>query len=203
MTKNVNLLRTYKTDVRQMVTDNLMRQIHVAEDAAHTARVLSCVGSETPIGSATSTTQNIAMGAALSRQTLKTAQSFLTNRKYPFSTALVNQRTANEILGWPHDEIGGPLAQEILTKGLKNSLDSFGLFGISWVATIKNELVADGEMFQYTTNDRLGHSVMLEDITVTIKKEYDMLRMRAQEQVGTSFGVTNGLQRVYFTGDWS
>lgn len=198
-TKNVNQLRTYKTDLRQIVSDNMLRDIHTEEDTSFMVTIDRLAGSVVLLSALTSTeTQNVDLQGAVSRVNLKRAQSFLTDRQLPAGVFLVNQRTANEFLGWHRDEVGGDMAQDLLKKGLK-SLDRFEMFGIPYISTIKNDLVLNGYMYQFTTKEFLGNALMLEDITVTIKKEYDIIRMRAQEQVGLTIGNTRGIQKLRFS----
>jgi hypothetical protein len=202
-TKNVNHLRTYKTDIRQIVNDNMLRDIHTAEDTAFLAEVDRIVGSAVPIGDVawTTETQNVTMtNAAITRTNLKRSVSFLTDRQLPIGVFLVNQRTANELLGWKRDEVGGDLSQDLLREGLK-ALDRFEVFGIPFISTIKNDLVANGVVYQFAPKEFMGNALMLEDITVTIKKEYDIIRMRAQEQVGLTIGNTRSLQRLQYVVD--
>jgi hypothetical protein len=200
-TKNINHLRTYKTDLRQIVNDNMLRDIHTQEDVAFIVTVDRTVGAsviEVDAAGYTAETQWVRFDGGITRDNLKRAQSFLTDRRLPIGVFLINQRTANEFLGWTRDEIGGDLAQDIFRKGLK-AMETFEVFNTPYIATIKNDLVPNGRMYQFTTKEFLGNALMLEDITVTIKKEYDIIRMRAQEQVGFTFGNTRGLQRVDFT----
>ena len=197
-TKNVNQLRTYKTDLRQIVSDNMLRDIHTEEDTSFMVTVDRLAGSVVPLSALSSTeTQNVDLQGAVSRVNLKRAQSFLTDRQLPAGVFLVNQRTANEFLGWHRDEVGGDMAETLLRKGLK-ALDTFEMFGIPYISTIKNDLVLNGYMYQFTTKEFLGNALMLEDITVTIKKEYDIIRMRAQEQIGLTIGNTRGIQKLKF-----
>lgn len=203
-TKNVNHLRNYKTDIRQIVNDNMLRDIHTAEDTGFISEVDRIVGSaatayNTVEAADPGAYQHVNMGAAtFSRQGMKRAVSYLIERQLPVGVFLVNQRTANEFLGWGRDEMGGDLAQEVARRGLK-ALETFEMFGIPFVSTIKNNLIANGVMYQFAPKDFLGNALMLEDITVTIKKEYDIIRMRAQEQVGLTFGNTLGLQKLNYT----
>ena len=197
-TKNVNQLRTYKTDLRQIVSDNMLRDIHTEEDTSFMVTIDRLAGSVVPLSALSSTeTQNVDLQGAVSRVNLKRAQSFLTDRQLPAGVFLVNQRTANEFLGWHRDEVGGDMAETLLRKGLK-ALDTFEMFGIPYISTIKNDLVLNGYMYQFTTKEFLGNALMLEDITVTIKKEYDIIRMRAQEQIGLTIGNTRGIQKLKF-----
>jgi hypothetical protein len=204
-TKNINHLRTYKTDIRQIVNDNMLRDIHTAEDTAFIAEVDRIVG--TGAGTAYGTVeaaapgayQNVNMGTAtFSRQGMKRAASYLIERQLPVGVFLVNQRTANEFLGWGREEWGGDMAQDVARKGLK-ALEKFEMFNIPFISTIKNGLIANGVMYQFAPKEFLGNALMLEDITVTIKKEYDIIRMRAQEQVGLTIGNTLGLQKLNYT----
>lgn len=203
-TKNINQLRTYKTDVRQIVNDNMLRDIHTAEDTYFLSEADRIVGStptaySTVESAAPGAYQNVTMtSATFNRKGLTRAVSYLPERQLPFGVALVNQRTANELLRLTRDEMGGDLSQDLARKGLK-ALETFEMFGIPFVSTIKNNLVANGVMYQFAPKEFLGNALMLEDITVTIKKEYDIIRMRAQEQVGLTFGNTLGIQKLNYT----
>lgn len=203
-TKNVNQLRTYKTDIRQIVNDNMLRDIHTAEDTGFISETDRIVGSSstaygTVESAAPGTYQNVNMGAAtFNRKGLARAASYLIERQLPVGVILVNQRTANELMRLGRDEVGGDLAQDVFRRGLK-ALDKFEMFGLPFVSTIKNDLIANGVMYQFAPKDFLGNALMLEDITVTIKKEYDIIRMRAQEQVGLTFGNPLGLQKLNYT----
>lgn len=198
-TKNVNQLRTYKTDIRQIVNDNMLRDIHTQEDTSFIVTVDRVIGSQVALSAAPGVeVQNVSMGGGVNRTNIKRALSFLQERQLPTGVFLVNQRTANEFLGWQREEVGGDKAQEFLLKGLK-ALEKFEIMGVPYISTIKNDLILNGAMYQFTTKDFLGNALMLEDITVTIKKEYDIIRMRAQEQIGFTFGNTRGLQKLQFT----
>lgn len=196
--KNINHLRTYKTDIRQIVNDNMLRDIHTEEDTSFIVTVNRLVGSAVNLSDAPGIeVQHVNMEGAVSRVNLKRAQSFLTDRRLPIGVFLVNQRTANEFLGWHRDEVGGDMAQDLLKNGLR-AMERFEMFKAPWIATIKSDLVPNGYMYQFTTKEFLGNALMLEDITVTIKKEYDIIRMRAQEQIGFTIGNTRGLQKLKF-----
>jgi len=198
-TKNVNQLRTYKTDIRQIVNDNMLRDIHTAEDTSFIAEVDRIVGAAVAYGAATVTSQHVTMtNATFTRTALKRAVSYLIERQLPIGVMLINQRTANEFIGWKREEMGGDLSQDLARKGLK-ALETFEMFGVPFISTIKNGLIANGAMYQFAPREFLGNALMLEDITVTIKKEYDIIRMRAQEQVGLTIGNTLGLQKLAYS----
>lgn len=202
LTKNINELRTYKTDVRQIVNDNVLRDMHTAEDVAFISEIDRLVGSQLLLsdGGYTREVQNTSMGQAITRKSYKRAKSFLPDRKIPNGIWLMNQRTAQEFIGWDRNEMGGDKAQELVLDGL-TALESFKMVGVPHIASIKNELVLNGFVYQFAPKDYMGHALRLQDIEVTIKKENDIIRMRAQEQVGLSIGNTRSVQKVYFTAD--
>ncbi len=200
LTKNINELRTYKTDVRQIVQDNVLRDMHTAEDVAFLSEIDRLVGAS-QINLSTNPSreiQNIAMGQAITRKSYKRAKSFLPDRKIPNGVWLMNQRTAQEFIGWDRNEMGGDKAQELVLNGL-TALESFKMVGVPHIASIKNELLFNGYVYQFAPQDFMGHALRLQDIEVTIEKKYDIVRMRAQEQVGFTLGNTRSFQKVFFT----
>jgi len=225
LTKNVNELRTYKNDIRQMMTDNMLRDIHTEEDSKflqHVRRICGGItggaynnpegtpdggygGGQVGISPAylagnvpgSPANQYVSIDAPITRESYKITRNFLEDRDLNIGVALVNRRTANQFLGMGRNELGGDKAQELALKGL-SALEKFEFMGINHIATIKRDLVANGEVFQFASPDYLGRAYMLEDIKITIKKDYDIIRMRAQEQVGLTIGNTNGVQRIQF-----
>lgn len=195
-TKNINHLRTYKTDLRQTVQDNMVRDLHTALDTRFLATIRRHCGSEIDLSDPARTVEhrNVNLNAAFSRQTNKRIQSFLTDRQLANGVRLVNQRTANELLGWYRDEVGGDKAEDILFEGLGAATGSMKIFKVPYITTIKNNLVFNGEVFSFAPKAYLGRALMLEDIKVTVKREYDMIRMRAQWQVGLTIGNTRSVQ---------
>lgn len=203
LTKNINELRTYKTDVRQIVNDNVLRDMHTAEDVGFLVELDRLVGSQLLLsnGGYTRETQHVAMGQAITRKSYKRAKSFLPDRRIPNGIWLLNQRTAQEFIGWDRTEMGGDKAQELVLDGL-SALESFKMVGVPHIASIKNDLVLNGYVYQFAPKDFMGHALRLQDIEVTIEKKRDIVRMFAQEQVGLSIGNTRSIQKVYFnTGD--
>jgi len=203
LTKNINELRMYRHDVQSVVVDNLLRDISVEEDATFMSDMSRIVGSDSgnPVDYPTGYTgaeQNVKIDSKIDRESYKLTRNFLEDRNLIIGTALINRRTANEFIGWDRNEIGGDLAQATAQKGLKG-LGSFEVMGIPHIATIKRDLVANGEVWQFAPANFLGVAYMLEDVKLTIKKEYDIIRIRANEQIGVAIGNTNGVQRVEFT----
>ena len=70
-TKNINHLPTYKTDIRQIVNDNMLRDIHTEEDTSFIVTVNRLVGSAVNLSDAPGIeVQHVNMEGAVSRVNL-------------------------------------------------------------------------------------------------------------------------------------
>lgn len=206
MTKNVHELVMYKTDVKGMVMDNQLRDIHTLEDINFFSECDRLVGTEVDIDGAywSPMSQNTKMNAAITRMSIKRANRLLTDRRVPRGVAVANVATMGEFNGWHHDEVGGPKAQEMLVDGL-SALQKLEFMKTPYIASIKSEVFANGVIWQFGPPDWLGHSLRLADIVVTVRRDYDIIRIRAQQHVGTTIGNTRSIHKSTFNmsgADW-
>lgn len=207
LTKNVHELVMYKTDIKGMAMDNQLRDIHTLEDIDFFSEADRLVGTAVNIDSATDwspMSQNVNMNAAITRMSVKRANRLLTDRKIPRGVGVANVATMGEFNGWPHDEVGGSKAQEMLVDGL-SALQRLEFFKTPYIASIKSEVFANGVIWQFGPADWLGHSLRLSDIVVTIRRDYEIIRIRAQQHVGTTIGNTRAIQKSTFKmsgADW-
>jgi hypothetical protein len=139
-TKDINELRTYRMDLRQVITDNSLKDIQTEEDGKFIAGVNTIVG---PVAAAGApgvglggVQQNfecvpIAVGAAgynsnstgtaawsWNRQDYVKVLSVLENNNLNNGIILMNRKTAKQFLTFDRSEIGGDLAQSLFTDGL-------------------------------------------------------------------------------------
>lgn len=200
LTKNVHELVTYKTDLKGMVMDNQLRDIHTLEDIDFFAEAEQLVGPEVTIDSDdwTPMSQNVNMNAAITRMSIKRANRLLTDRKVMRGVAVASVATVGEFQGWQHDEVGGSKAQDILFDGL-SALQRLSFMNMEYIASIKSEVFPNGVIWQFAPPSWLGHSLRLEDIKVVIRRDYDIIRVRARQHVGTTIGNTRAAQRSVFT----
>jgi len=70
------------------------------------------------------------------------------------------------------------------------------LFGIPVVDTIKNDLVKDDEMYIVAPQDYFGRFFILQDHTLVIKTEADMMTMWTYGSLGTGFINTKGVCKI-------
>lgn len=116
---------------------------------------------------------------------------------------------------------GGPKPKFLMTQTLKMELVELGmieigdsnvsknwnegtvgvdnLFGIPVVDTIKNDLVADDEMYIIAPQDYFGRFFILQDHTMVIKTEADMIEFWSYGSFGMGFANTKGVAKIKLT----
>lgn len=196
-TKNVNELRTYRMDLRAVITDNALKDVQRTEDSRFIKAVDRIVGSTAGVG-LSGRQQNFNITGGLTRSTYKTALSVLEDADLNNGVFLMNRKTAKSFLGFTRDEIGGDLAQDLFTDGLA-ALKEAKIHGVRHLFTIKRDLVPDNVVYLFTEPDYLGRWYQLQDTTMYVEKKKDILRFSAQETLGVSFANVAGVAKVTFT----
>lgn len=195
-TKNVEELRTYKNDLRQIITDNALKDIQTEEDSRFIVEVNRLVGSVGGSGEA-GVQQNFEISGGITRATYKEVLSHLENRSLNNGVFLMNRKTAKEFLEWKRDEIGGDLAERLFTDGV-SALQEAKVFGVRHIFTIKRDIVPDNVIFQFAEPNFLGRARVLQDVTMYVEKKKDILRFSAQEKIGVAFANVAGVNKTTF-----
>lgn len=195
-TKDVDELRTWVMDIRQVLSDNAIKDMLAEEDGKFLAAVnLALVGADTTVP-ASGVAQWQTVSGGITRDTLQDA--FKIMPKTPFHlethTVLINNVTIREIFKWGRDEMGGDFAQDVV----KNGWSETEFMNASWIVTIKRDLVPDDSIYMFADPKFIGKSFMLEDTTMYVKREAYMLEFFAYETAGGTIGHTGGLARADF-----
>ena len=196
-TKDVDELRTYVMDIRQVLSDNAIKDMLAEEDSKFLAAVdlaIGVAGSTTPT-SGTIQHKNIVGG--VTRDTVVESLKIMpsTPSHLEVNTILVNNVTIKEIMKWGRDEAGGDFSQDTL----KNGWSEAELLNCRWIITIKRDLVDDDSIYMFADPKFIGKNYLLEDTTMYIKREAYMLEFFAYETAGGTIGHTSGLARANFT----
>jgi hypothetical protein len=138
-TKDINELRTYRMDLRQVITDNSLKDIQTEEDGKFLAGVDTICGptvSNGAPGVGLGGTQQyfecvpFAIAAGYNSNSTGTGAwswgradyakvlSVLENQNLNNGIILMNRKTAKQFLTFDRSEIGGDLAQELFKEGL-------------------------------------------------------------------------------------
>ena len=201
-TKDINELRTYRMDLRRVITDNALRDIQAEEDWQFISAVDQIVGTENTNDGLGGRTQNFTVaksnGNHFDRADYVEVLSKLENANLNNGVFLMNRKTAKTFLTFNRSEIGGDLSQSLLTDGL-SALQEAKIFGVKHLFTIKADMVPDDVVYCFAEPDYLGKFYTLQEPTMYVEKKKDILRFSARETLSVTFANLAGVARIRFT----
>jgi hypothetical protein len=194
--KDVDELRTYVMDIRQVLSDNMIKDMLAEEDGKFMAAINAVLPTAGAPAVGSGEVQYEEIYGGITRETLVDALKIMprTASHFEVETCLVNNLTIKELLKFGRDEMGGDFSQDII----KNGWAETNFLNCRWIVTIKRDLVPDDSMFMFASPKFIGKNYELEPTTMYIRREAYMLEYFAYETTGGSFGHTNGLARVDF-----
>jgi hypothetical protein len=195
--KDVNELRTYDQDIRQILSDNALKDMQAEEDGKFIATVESILvgnGSTVPD---TGVVQWDTFTGGISRDTWNESLKLLpsTPAHFTASTILLNNVTVFDFQKWGRDEIGGDFAEQVAMQGWGQS----NWFGGRIHVTIKRDLVPDNRAYHFVKPAALGKFFLLEDVTMHVKTEAFFIQFFAYESLGAAIANPAGIAIADFT----
>lgn len=196
--KNVDKLRNYRMDLRQVVADQQVRDLSDAEDAAFFAAARASCGSLDTVNSNSGVIQWETIHDGLTRESEQDALKIInrTPSKTQAKTVVLNVNTGREWLKWGRDEIGGDMAQEMLMSG-KFVVERGG---VTYIGTIKDDIIPDGRLHYFAPDDFMGKAYELEAPTMYMRKEYYNVEFQLKTISGFTIANTNSCAIAEFTG---
>ena len=195
-TKNINELRTYKMDLRGVITDNSLKDVQTTEDSRFIKGCDVIVGSTAGVG-LSGVQQNFNISGGITRDTYYKTLSILEDLELNNGVFLMNRKAAKEFLKFNRSEIGGDLAEKLFTEGL-GALPEAKIHGVRHIFTIKRDLVPDNVVYLFAEPEYLGRFYTLQDITMYVEKKKDILKFSARETIGCSVANVKGVGKVTF-----
>ena len=196
-TKDVDELLTWMMDIRQVFSDNAIKDMLAEEDGKFiTACNTAMVGAGVTVPTS-GVVQYEQIAGGITRDSLWDAMKTMPNTpsRLEVHTVLCNNITIKEINKFQRNEQGGDLAQDIMKDGW--SLQTY--MGVRWIITIKKDLVPTNSMYMFADPKFIGKHFQLEDTTMYIRREAYMLEFFAYETSGGTIGHTSGITRAEFT----
>lgn len=195
-TKNIDELRLDGMNLRQVITDNALRDIHTEEDSRFIALVDRIIGPENGVGEA-GYAQNQTVAGPITRPSYNEITSDLEDHDLDNGTFLVNRRTGKFVNNFDAIEAGDSIASKTLFEGTK-SIGKFQFFNVPHVATIKRSLVPNNVVYEFAEPGMMGRAYTLQDIRMHVEKKLDILRFCAQEKVGLTIAHIGAVHRRRF-----
>jgi hypothetical protein len=195
-TKDVDELRTWVMDIRQILSDNAIKDMLAEEDAKFISAVNAALIGANSTVPWSGRAQWETIDGGITRETLLDAFKIMprTDAHLEVATVLCNNVTIKEIQKWGRDEMGGDFAQDVV----KNGWAEADFLNAKWIITIKRDLVPDDTIFMFSDPKFIGKSYSLEDTTMYIKREAYLLEFFAYQTNGGTIAHTGGLARADF-----
>ena len=214
--KDADELRTYDMDIRQVLSDNMIKDMATEKDSkfiAVCAAIVGAMGYAELAGDDTRTGADLANSvtcgsglyrnyklvdtAGISRDTIIEMKKIMpaTASRLEVQTILCNNITIKDVEKFGRNEMGGDLSEEVLVNGWAERT----FIGCRWIITIKQDLVPNNIFWHFTEPKFLGKHFLLEDTTMWIKKEAFLLEFFAYQTAGLSIGNTNGVTKCWIS----
>lgn len=195
-TKDVSELRTWNMDIRQIISDNAIKDMLAEEDSKFLRAVDSAVAGPNAVVATSGVVQYQVLDGGISRDSLWDSFKILPNTPSSLEahTILCNHITILDVAKFGRDEMGGDMSGDIMRNGW--SYKEF--MGKKWVITIKKGLVPTNTMYHFADPKFIGKSFSLEDATMFVERKAFQIEFFAYSEQGATIGNTSSVARVDF-----
>jgi len=195
-TKVVDELRTWVMDIRQVLSDNAIKDMQAEEDGKFLLAVNTAMVGPNLLVPTSGVAQWQTIAGGITRDTMNDAFKIMPNTpsNLEVHTVMVNNITIKDVCKGTVNEFGPNVSENIMKQGW--TLEEF--MGKQWIITIKKTLVPTGSFYMFADPKFIGKSYTLEDTTMYIKREAMFLEFFCYELIGGSIGHTSGLARADF-----
>lgn len=196
--KDVVELRTYNMDIRQILSDNSIRDMLAEWDGKILAACNSVLIGPNQMSPFAETRMFEEYSSDINRDSLWESMKIMPSSISNFETAsiLMNHLTLKDLCKMGRDEVGGDMAQDIMKRGYREDT----VLDRKLVTTIKRDLVPNGKMYHFADMSMIAKNLTLEDVTMHVKREAYMIEFFTYTSRGFSIGNPNGIAAVQFKG---
>lgn len=187
-TKSKFQLMTYQNDIRKILSDNSVKDMADQEDTKFMDTINTLVALNTA-------EQQIAAGAFSSTQ-FKLGLQKMTGRKRPIGKMLMSKTLYYEALDLTANNVGMAVATRHYDEGVESEEK---LWGVPVVTTIKENIVGAKNAYIFAPENYLGNFFLLQDATLYIKQEADLITFWTYAAPGIGIGNRLSVQKVIFT----
>ena len=191
-TKSKFELMTYQNDIRKILSDNSVKDMADQEDQKFTDTINAIL--------TLNPTQVLAPGT-FSSSAFKLGFQNLVNRKQPLGKMLMTKSLYYEALDLPATSVGNDVASRHYDLGIEAEEK---LWGIPVISTIKKEIVDDAagtvrrSVYIFAPQNYLGCFFLLQDATLYIKQEADIIEFWSYAAPGIGIGNVKAVSRLDF-----
>lgn len=205
--KDIDKLRGYDYDIRQILLENSTKDLGTEVDTKFLTKATSVIGALNVNNALNglSLPQNVSFNGGITRQNMADAFKVIQRLRVPFGPSqpdgqqskgvmLLNTVTAMDLVKFERSEAGGDLSQQMWVDGLPSKT----LFGVKPVYTIKRDLVPDGVIWLFSSEEFLGKYYRLQPLTVWMETRAFFLQFFQYMAISMSIGNVKGAAKVTF-----
>lgn len=179
-------LMTYENDIRKILSDNSVKDMADQEDLRF-YETIDAIMTQRPA-------QAISTTGGLTAANVVSGYQALVAKRIPVGKILMTESLYMDALKLPATSIGDNVAGRHYDEGLTKKR----LWGYEVVTTIKNDILPDNEMYIFGPEEYLGNFFLVQDATLYIKQEADMLEFWSYEAPGIGIGNADSIIKVTF-----
>jgi hypothetical protein len=207
--KDIDQLRGYDYDIRAIMLELSTKDIGTQLDTTFIQTVdsgLGALNTANPLNGM-GLVQNVKLTGGITRDNVAESFKYIQRLRVPFGPTqpdggeskgvmLMNNITAQDFVKMSRSEVGGDLAQEMWINGLPSKT----LLGVKPIYTIKQDLIPDGVIYMFSSEEFFGKYYRLQPLTVFMKNEAFFVEYFQYMNVGLAIGNIRGAVKVDFTG---
>jgi hypothetical protein len=188
-TKNKWELMTYQNDIRKILSDNSVKDMADQEDTKFIDTIddLAALNAAVQISTAT----------AFQSSAFRKAFQAMVRRRQPIGKILMTKELYYEALDLPATSVGDDVASRHYDEGIE---DEEKLWGMPVVSTIKGDILNPKKAYVFAPENFLGNFFLLQDATLFIKQEADIIEFWSYAAPGFGIGNTIAFQVISFPG---
>ena len=178
-------LMTYQNDIRKILSDNSVKDMADQEDIAFYNTTLAIANANPG--------QVLTPSGGLTAANVAAAFQDLASRRLPVGKILMTKELYYDALQLPATSVGDDVASRHYDMGIE---EEEKLWGIPVVTTIKTDILPPNEFWVFAPENYLGNFFLLQDATLFIKQEADLIEFWSYAAPGIGIGNTASLCRV-------
>jgi hypothetical protein len=175
-TKSKFELMSYQNDIRKILSDNSVKDMADQEDSKFI----------------TTGTQHLSPAGGFTAANILASFRAHIERKVPIGKILMSKSLYYEALGLAATQVGNDVASRHYDQGIE---EEEKLFGIPVVTTVKTDIIDHQDYYIFAPDNWLGNFFLLQDATLFIKQEADIIEFWSYEAPGIGIGNTLGVTR--------
>lgn len=184
-TKSKFELMTYQNDIRKILSDNSVKDMADQEDTKFLDTVDAIVNGVPG--------QDLAPVGGFTADNFAAAFQAHIQRKQPIGKILMSKSLYYSALKLPATNIGNDVASRHYDNGIE---EEEKLWGIPVVTTVKTDIIDANHFYIFSPDNWVGNFFLLQDATLFIKQEADIIEFWSYEAPGIGIGNSLGITRV-------